>query len=75
VFRFLRSTSAKTETQMKIKYRSAEGWITDCISRLSKALRRSYCSTTGPRGARTELFGASGIIVAVVMKDILKAMS
>jgi hypothetical protein len=32
VFRFLRSQSAKNETQKKIKYRAAEGWIADCVS-------------------------------------------
>jgi hypothetical protein len=32
----LRSTSAKTETQKKITYRSAEGSIADCVSRVIK---------------------------------------
>jgi len=27
----LRSMSAKTETQKKLAYRSAEGWIADCV--------------------------------------------
>ena len=38
VFRFLRSTSAKTETQKKIKHRSAEGYIADCVILLFRAM-------------------------------------
>jgi hypothetical protein len=29
---FLRSASAKTKHNKKIKHRSAEGWIADCVS-------------------------------------------
>src|SRR5215207_2767714 len=50
VFRFLRYTSAKTETQKKITYRSAAGWSTDCVSRVIKersAMKNKYVMLIG----------------------------
>src|SRR6476619_225561 len=40
VFQFVRSTSAETETQKQIMYRSAEGWIADGVTNAIDAQQR-----------------------------------